>query len=176
MIRCLLVVSLVAVTGCQTFVGIDDVSGHLPYVDGEYLIGIKRVRADNTTMDNIRLRGNAVLNADTRSLTLSLRQLSATNGSVVAENEIAGLVFPDDASTVEFDLSVALQDAALTTPATGADASVGARMRLRLEGDYAVCAVPVTGALPTIGSILVTTATVTPLEAKFSYTCDELQQ
>ena len=89
------VVTSVALGGCQTFVGIDDVAGHLPYVDGEYLIGLQRLEADGD-MPVIRLRGTATLDPDTRALALSLSQLSATTGATVQENGIADLVFAEE--------------------------------------------------------------------------------
>ncbi|MBK9032595.1 MAG: hypothetical protein IPL61_15000 [Myxococcales bacterium] len=174
MARAPLVLFVLAAGGCQTFVGIDDVAGHLPHVDGEYLIGLKRVRADGVTTDTIRLRGTATLDPDTRTLALALAQLAAADGAVVSENAISGLEFPDDATEVDFQLSIEIRPTA-TEPATDAgDSQVNATMRMRLEGDYALCAVPVGGGLPTIGSILVESATATPPKEQFSTECDGL--
>jgi hypothetical protein len=47
-------------------------------------------------------------------------------------------------------------------------------MRMTLEGDYAICAAPVGGGLPSIGSILVAPGDPTPPLADFNATCDGL--
>ncbi|MBP8806185.1 MAG: hypothetical protein KBG48_20655 [Kofleriaceae bacterium] len=175
MLRSLALASaVVAATGCQTFVGIEDVDGHLPYVDAEYLIGLKRARADGSGDDVIRLRGTATLDPDRRALTLSLNQLSFTTGQSVAENAIAGVVFADGPSA-EFDLSLTIQPGAVEGTLAPADATVSARMRMTLEGDFAICATPVSGgALPSIGSIVVDPATATPTGDRFDTACDDL--
>ncbi len=167
------VVMSVALGGCQTFVGIDDVSGHLPYVDGEYLIGLQRREADGD-MPVIRLRGTATLDPDTRTLSLALSQLAATTGATVSENGISNLVFADDATAVEFDLSIEIRPEATEPPTAGGDSTVSARMRMKLEGDYALCAEPVTGALPKLGSVLIAPGTPTPPLAEFDPDCDGL--
>lgn len=172
-LRSSLVAVAVAAGGCQGFVGIDDVAGHLPHVDGTYLIGLKRHQADGTDV-TIRFRGTAALDVDARSLTVSLSQLAAATGAPVSENAISGLVFPDDATAVEFDLSMAIRPEATEPPTGGVDATVSARMRFRLEGDYALCAEPTTGTLPTIGSILVDPTEPTPPVTAFDTACDGL--
>ena len=159
-----------AAGGCQTFVGIDDVSGHLPHVDGEYLIGLERMSAGGP--QKIRLRGTASI-VD-RTLTMSLNQLSATTGAMLSENAIDDVVFPEGATAVDFQLSIEIRPDA-TDPATpAADSQVSASMRMFLEGDYAICAKPTTGTLPTIGSIVVDTADPTPALAQFDVACDDL--
>lgn len=167
------VVTSVALGGCQTFVGIDDVAGHLPHVDGEYLIGLQRRQADGA-MPVIRLRGTAALDLDTRSLTLALEQLSATTGGTVSENAISNLVFADDATAVEFDLSIEIRPEATEPPTAAVDSTVSARMRMKLEGDYAICAEPVTGALPKLGSVLISPGEATPPVGEFDADCDGL--
>lgn len=173
MVRTALVAVLIAASGCQSFIGIDDVSTHLPYVDGEYLIGLDR-HGSSASPHQIRLRGTASLDVEARRLELALSQLSASTGSVLAENAISNLVFPEGATEVQFDLSLEIRGAA-TEPATPtADSQVSARMRMKLEGDFALCADSVDGTGPTIGSILVDSETATPPLGDFSYTCDEL--
>jgi hypothetical protein len=160
---------------CQTFIGIDDVQGHLPRLDGDYLVGLQRKRVDQT-VDTIRLVGNARLDAN-RALNLSLNMLSATTGATVSENSISGLVFPEDASEVEFDLSIQVRPEAVTMPITNpADNTVSARMILRAEGDYAFCAVPKTTGelLPSMGSILVSGGGPPPEVDMFDTVCDGL--
>jgi hypothetical protein len=168
-----LLVTSLALGGCQTFVGIDDVAGHLPYVDGEYLIGLQRLEADGD-MPVIRLRGTATLDPDTRALSLSLSQLSATTGATVQENGIADLVFAEDATAVEFDLSIEIRPEATEPPTAAVDSTVSARMRIKLEGDYAICAEPVTGMLPKLGSVLIPPGTATPAVTEFDADCDGL--
>lgn len=173
MVRSPLVLALLVAGGCQTFIGIDDVAGHLPHVDGEYLFGLKRSRGGMD--DTIRLRGTATLDPDTRTLALALDQLSATDGSKVSENAISGLVFPDDGTEVDFTLSIEIRPAATVPPTDPADSLVSAPMRMRLEGDYALCAVPTgAGPLPSIGSVLVEAATPTPAIGVFDTGCDDL--
>ncbi|MBK7077997.1 MAG: hypothetical protein IPH44_37605 [Myxococcales bacterium] len=168
-----LLVTSLALGGCQTFVGIDDVAGHLPYVDGEYLIGLQRREADGD-MPIIRLRGTATLDPDTRTLALSLSQLSATTGATVSENGISDLVFADDATAVEFDLSIEIRPEATEPPTAGVDSTVSARMRVKLEGDYAICAESVAGGLPKLGSVLIAPGEATPALAEFDADCDGL--
>jgi hypothetical protein len=168
--------SVLLAGGCQTFIGIDDVQGHLPRLDGDYLVGLKRLRADGTTTDTIRLVGTGRLDPSTRELRLSLSMLNVA-GDTVSENAITGLVFPDDASTVDFDLSIAVPPEAVMNPSTNAaDANVMARMTLRAEGDYAFCALPVAGGamVPSIGSILTTPGATVPEVDMFDTGCDDL--
>ncbi len=171
--RIALVAVLVAASGCQSLIGIDDVSTHLPYVDGEYLIGLDR-GGSAASPHQIRLRGTASLDVETRRLELALSQLSATGGTVLAENAISNLVFPEGATAVEFDLSIEIRAAATEPPTPVAESQVSARMRMTLEGDFALCAESTTAGGPTIGSILVDSETPTPTLDKFSYTCDDL--
>ena len=170
--RIALVAVLVAASGCQSLIGIDDVSTHLPYVDGEYLIGLDR-GGSAASPHQIRLRGTASLDVDTRRLELALSQLSTT-GTVLAENAISNLVFPEGATSVEFDLSIAIRSAATEPPTPMEESLVSARMRMTLEGDFALCAEAIAADGPTIGSILVDSETPTPALDKFSYTCDGL--
>lgn len=165
-----------ALGGCQTFIGIEDVEGHLPRLDGDYLVGLKRTRADATTVDDIRLVGTARLDPQTRELRLSLNMLAAADGTVVSENGITGLVFPDDATAVAFDLSIQIRPEAVnTTISNPLDAKVEARMVMHAEGDYAFCAVPETGAaMPSIGSILVAGGGPPPEVDMFDFVCDGL--
>lgn len=169
MSRALALPLAVLVTGCQTFVGIEDVEGHLPYVEGEYLIGIKRARAAGGE-DILRLRGTATID-DNRSLTMSLDQLAFTTGSGISENTISGIVFPDGATTTEFDLNLTIQDGAVQD-FDASDATISARMRLTLETDFSICAEPVSGTLPSLGSVLIDTETATPTIDKFDVGCD----
>lgn len=173
MVRIALAAVLLAASGCQSLIGIDDVSTHLPYVDGEYLIGLDR-GGTGTSPKQIRLRGTASLDPDTRRLELALSQLSAANGSVLAENAISNLVFPEGATSVDFDLSLEIRPAATEPATTAAESQVSARMRMTLEGDFALCAESIDGTGPSIGSILVDSETPTPALATFSYACDDL--
>jgi|GEM_PF-3215263 len=170
--------ALAAVTvlgGCQTFIGIEDVEGHLPRLDGDYLVGLQRTRADGTTIDQLRLVGTARLDPDTRELRLALNMLNATTGATVSENAINGLVFPEDADEVGFELSIGVQDSAVVTPLTdAADDLVTAPMVLRAEGDYAFCATATGGPSTSIGSILIAPGTATPEVDRFNFVCDGL--
>ena len=178
MSRVSFVAAAVAVTilgGCQTFIGIEDVEGHLPHLDGDYLVGLTRTRADGTTVDNIRLIGTATLDPETRQLLLSLSMLSAADGAVVSETTIIG-TFPEDASEGPFDLSITIRSEAVnTTISNPLDAEVEARMIMRAEGDYAFCAVPEAGTpKPSIGSILVAGGGPPPEVDMFDFVCDDL--
>lgn len=163
--------------GCQTFIGIEDVQGHLPEMDGEYLVGLHRVRADDS-VERIRLVGSARLDVDARELDISLTQRSATDGSIVSENAINDLVFPEDSNEVEFDLSITIRDEAVEVPMTDpADRLVAARMVMRLEGDFAFCAEAVgdPASAPAIGSILVAPVpSPIPEKDMFDVLCDDL--
>src|SRR5262245_23328328 len=97
--------AVVLASGCQTFIGIEDVEGHLPRLDGDYLVGLKRRRVDGT-IDVVRFTGAARLDPDTRELRLpSLDQLAEPAGTVAAENSIVGVVFDDGATEATFELS-----------------------------------------------------------------------
>lgn len=174
----LLCATLAAAGGCQTFIGIEDVQGHLPEMDGDYLVGLHRVRADRT-VERLRLVGSARLDPASRELDISLTMRSATNGAVVSENAISDLVFPEDSVEVEFDLSINVRDEAVLTPMTDeADRLVAARMRMRLEGDFSFCATAIGGDpafAPSIGSILVATEPSTVPESDlFDVQCNDL--
>ncbi|MEZ4402457.1 MAG: hypothetical protein R3B06_20710 [Kofleriaceae bacterium] len=165
---------LVVATGCQGFVGIDDVAGHLPLVDGEYLIGLRRTR-ESGAVETIRLRGTATLDRGARTLSLSLSQLAFDDGRPLSENAIGGITFPIDEASAPFDLSIAIRPEAVdqTTAPSPADATVTGQMVMRLEGDYALCAPLVSGDTSTsIGSIVVDHATPTPPDTSFDTDCD----
>jgi hypothetical protein len=47
-------------------------------------------------------------------------------------------------------------------------------MRIKLEGDYAICAESVAGGLPKLGSVLIAPGEATPALAEFDADCDGL--
>ena len=64
---------------------------------------------------------------------------------------------------------------AIATILKAGDELVSAPMRMRLEGDYALCAEPTgAGPLPSFGSVLVDAATPTPPLTEFDTDCDGL--
>ena len=116
----LVVATVLAGTGCQTFVGIDDAAQHLPRLDGNYLVAIDRARAapNNTVRDTIRMQGSATLDVDARTLDLSLNILPFGGGSPISETTINDIVFPDDSDEVEFVLDLTIPAGAINpTPA-----------------------------------------------------------
>ena len=172
-----LAAALCGAAGCQTFIGIEDPEGHLPRLDGDYLVGLKRLRADGSTEDIIRLAGTARLDPDTRELRIQMNQLAEPGGAVVAENAITGVIFDVDATEATFEMSIAIDDRAITAPSSDpADDRVAATMVMRAEGDYAFCAVPsdTTASLPSIGSILIAPGTPAPPRDEFDTACDDL--
>jgi len=151
-------------TGCQTFIGLEDAEGHLPRLDGSYLIAIERLRANGMTRDILRLRGTARLDVDARSLDLSLSLLRFDDGTPFTETAITDITFDDDRLDTEFMLNMAVPDAAVAPGQDAADQTLTAAVVFIAEDDYSFCARPLTGELPTVGSVLLATpgGTATP--------------
>lgn len=178
MLRGAIVVSLLAATatGCQTFIGVEDVSAHLPRLDGTYLLTIDRIRAQGGIEDKIRLRTLASLDAEARTLDLSFVILRFNTDTAVAEGAITDLEFPDESASTTFSLNLQIPSTAVDAPApTGADASVVAEMLLEAESDYSFCARPADNGQtkPTFGTILVAPGAALPSAANLDLDCDE---
>ncbi len=156
-------VALLAGAGCQTFIGIEDANQHLPRLDGNYLVGLERTRADNTTRDVIRMQGTATLDVDNRLLDLSLNILSTT-GAPITETSISDIAFADDLDEAEFTLNLAVPAGAIAAspPPAPADLNINVPVRFIAEADYSFCAKPTSAQVVTIGSVLVETFTALP--------------
>ena len=155
--RLLLAAALAAsATGCATFIDLEDAEGHLPRLDGNYLIAIDRLRADGMVRDFIKLRGTARLDLDTRTLDLSLSLLRADNGAPFTETSITDIAFAGDGIEAPFTLNIAIPDAAVTTPQLQADQTLNAPVMFYAEDDYSFCARPtgVGATTPTLGTVL----------------------
>ncbi len=176
----LVVATVLAGTGCQTFVGIDDAAQHLPRLDGNYLVAIDRARAapNSTVRDTIRMQGSATLDVDARTLDLSLNILPFGGGSPISETTINDIVFPDDSDEVAFVLDLTIPAGAINPTPTPSmtDLRINVPVIVIAEADYAFCAKPEQPAsLPTLGSILVDGFTTLP--ATPDVDCDdELRQ
>jgi hypothetical protein len=145
-----------AAAGCQTFVGLEDVEGHLPRLDGDYLIAIRRLRADAITEDTIKLRGSARLDVDRRSLDLSLSVLKFSDNTPFTETAITNITFEPDGTDAPFMLNIAVPIDAVNPvpPPASADQTLTAAVVFTAEDDYSFCARPASGARPTVGSLL----------------------
>lgn len=177
LLRAALAAAALLAGGCQTFIGIEDVQSHLPRIEGDYLLGLQRARSSDNSMEKIRMIGSVELDADAREFDLSFSILATDADTVLSENSLTNLVFPDGASEVEFDLSIAIPMGAEERPITDVDdRNVDARMVLRLEGDYAFCAEQIEPLPPTtsIGSILLAPGGAHPAGA-YDVDCDDLQ-
>lgn len=171
-----LVATSAAAAGCQTFIGVEDVHGHLPRLDGMYLLGIHRVRAADGSEDNLRLRTMATLDKDARTLDLSYVILAADSDSAVAEGSITGIEFPPDATETTFAFQVQVPAAAVSAPPpTGNDRTIDVPdMLLRAEAEYSFCARPASGAVsPTFGTVLVASGAPLPMGEDVDLDCDE---
>lgn len=179
MSRAVVLVSLVAAlgagaTGCQTFIGVDDASAHLPRLDGTYLLTISRQRSGGAE-DQIRLRTLATLDHATRTLDLSYVMLAQDSDTAVAEGSISDLEFPAESATATFQLNLQIPSTAVGPPEpTGPDASVVAEMLLSAEAEYSFCARPVdtTKRKPTFGTVLVAAGAPLPTGAAIDVDCD----
>ena len=76
-----------------------------------------------------------------RDMGLKLKRVSVTDhtGTVLAENAISNLVFPEGATSVEFDLSIAIRSAATEPPTPMEESLVSARMRMTLSSVVMEC-------------------------------------
>lgn len=143
-------------SGCQTFIGLEDVNGHLPRLDGDYLIAINRLRADDVTEDEILLRGTAELDPDTRSLDLSLSVLRFDDHTPASETGITDIVFEAGGTEGVFMLNIGIPTEAMSAvpPPDPDDESLAAMVVFEAEDDYSFCARPANGSYPTIGTVL----------------------
>jgi hypothetical protein len=180
LLTCTVTVGLAGVVGlaggCQTFIGIDDVNGHLPRLDGMYLLGIHRVRTADATDDIVRLRTTAILDREARTLDLSFDILGFGSDTVVGEGSITGIEFPADDAATTFAFNVQVPAAAVAAPPpTGADQTIDvAEMLLTAEAEYSFCAHPADGAEnPTFGTVLVAPGAPLPSGPSVDTTCDE---
>lgn len=164
--------------GCQNLIGIDDVESHLPRLDGEYLVGLERVRADGTTHDTLRFLGTTRLDDGKRELRLTLTLLEV-GGAPAAEPFVFMLSFPEASTTAVLAMDFGIpSDAVATAITNSADGNLRADFTLRAEGDYAFCAEPTDGnaMFPSIGSKLRADAS-SPVPADpsmFDTDCDDL--
>jgi hypothetical protein len=164
--RPLLLLLLAAGSGCATFVGIEDAEQHLPRLDGEYIIAIDRVRANGTTRDTILMRGTATLDADARSLDLSVGILAHDGmGAVLTETSIQDIAFPADSDEVEYTINLSIPTMGLD-PATSPmpdDFSINTPVRFIAEAEYSFCAKRLDGEREvTLGSRLVANLSMLP--------------
>ncbi len=173
----LLAASAVASAGCQTFIGVEDVSGHLPRLDGTYLLAIHRMRTQVTGEDVIRMRCLATLDPDTRTLDLSFVILKFGTDAPAAEGSITGVEFPPDATSASFAFNVQVPSTAVDAPApTGADTQIDVPdMLLKAEAEYSFCGRPATTAqtTPTFGTVMVAAGAPLPTGARVDTNCDE---
>ena len=173
----LLAASAAASAGCQTFIGVEDVSGHLPRLDGTYLLAIHRVRTQVTGEDVIRLRCLAALDTDTRTLDLSFAILTFRSDAPAAEGSISGVEFPPDATTASFAFNLQIPSDAVDAPApTGTDTLIDVPdMLLRAEAEYSFCGRPATTAQtsPTFGTVMVAAGGPLPTGDRVDTDCDE---
>jgi hypothetical protein len=149
---------LAAGSGCANLIGIEDTAQHLPRLDGDYLVAINRLRADNQTRDTIRMTGRATLDVDDRSLDLSVGILPIGGGSPLSETSISNVEFPADSNDVEYTIVLAIPAGAIaaTPPPSGDDLTINATVTFVAEADYSFCARRIDGERDvTLGSVLV---------------------
>lgn len=162
-----LLLLLAAGSGCATFVGIEDAEQHLPRLDGEYVIAIDRVRADNTTRDTILMRGTATLDVDARSLDLSVGILAHDGmGAALTETSIQDVIFPADSDEVEYTINLSIPAGALDPakpPPAPDDLAINTPVRFIAEAEYSFCAKRLDGEREvTLGSRLVANLSMLP--------------
>ncbi|HVV85364.1 MAG TPA: hypothetical protein VHE35_20025 [Kofleriaceae bacterium] len=176
MSRAVVAAALLALaSGCQTFIGVDDVNAHLPRLDGTYLMAIHRIRAQGGFDDVIRTRTLASLDTEARTLDLSFVILGFNTDDAVAEGSITGIEFPADGASTVFPFNLQIPSSAVAAPApAGADAVIDAQMLLKAEANYSFCARPADAgqATPTFGTVLVAPGAALPV-ANVDVDCDE---
>jgi hypothetical protein len=164
-------------TGCQTFIGVEDVNGHLPRLDGMYLLAIQRVRVNGGATDVIRLKAMAALDAEARTLDVSFLVLDFDSDATVAEGSLTGIEFPADSAVASFPFTLQVPSDAVDpdNAPTDDDRMIDvADMLLRAEAEYSFCAHP-SGqqTSPSFGTVLIATGAPLPTGADIDTDCDE---